>query len=96
MILILTWLIGDAHSAAADIKKHLPGRTPGAEGELRGAGAKIDGVVSLSLSSYTMFQSLTHIIGRRGRSHCWCHQEQCPGRRQGRKGRGHESRGQVR
>ncbi|KAH7261904.1 hypothetical protein BKA59DRAFT_5960 [Fusarium tricinctum] len=36
----------DAHSAAADIKKHLPGRTPGAEAELRGAGAKIDGVVA--------------------------------------------------
>ncbi|KAJ4133526.1 hypothetical protein NW768_005112 [Fusarium equiseti] len=40
----------DAHSAAADIKSHLPGRTANAEGELRGAGAaagqKIDQVTA--------------------------------------------------
>ncbi|KAG8677323.1 hypothetical protein FPOAC2_03446 [Fusarium poae] len=40
----------DAHSAAADIKSHLPGRTANVEGELRGAGAatgqKIDQVTA--------------------------------------------------
>ncbi|KAF4335607.1 calcofluor white hypersensitive [Fusarium beomiforme] len=40
----------DAHSVAADIKSHLPGRSPNAEGELKGAGAaagaKIDGVAA--------------------------------------------------
>ncbi|KAI1053771.1 hypothetical protein LB507_007246 [Fusarium sp. FIESC RH6] len=40
----------DAHSAAADIKGHLPGRTANAEGELKGAGAaagqKIDQVTA--------------------------------------------------
>jgi len=50
--------IGDAHSAAADIKGHLPGRTANAEGELRGAGAaagqKIDQVVCLSPHNLTI------------------------------------------
>ncbi|KAM0555014.1 hypothetical protein ACHAPJ_006362 [Fusarium lateritium] len=40
----------DAHGVAADIKSHLPGRSPNAEGELKGigasAGSKVDSVVS--------------------------------------------------
>lgn len=47
-------------------------------------------------SRHTQILSLTHILGCRGRSHCWCHQEQRPSCCQGRKGRGHESCGQVR
>ncbi|RGP62252.1 calcofluor white hypersensitive [Fusarium longipes] len=40
----------DAHSAAADVKSHLPGRTANMEGELKGAGAatgqKIDRITA--------------------------------------------------
>lgn len=49
---------GDAHSVAADIKSHLPGRSPNAEGELKGAGAaagaKIDSVVRLFAQNTTI------------------------------------------
>jgi len=45
---------GDVHKASANVKSHLPGSSPNAEGQLKGygaqAGEKIDKAVRLSLS----------------------------------------------
>lgn len=65
-MLTYTCTTGDAHRAAADIKKHLPGDHPNAEKNLKGygreAGAKFDNAVrffllflSLSTSCFYFF-----------------------------------------